>query len=179
MVRGGRRRSRGSPRLQPGQALAEFALVAVPLLLLLLGIVQFTYLYNAQVGLTNAVRDVARYGSALVANTNGTASASATLTRAFLQTSLSKYVAPFSSGQVGPGTQVCYAPYVDAAGASAVRVTVTAEYDHPLIVPIIGGIIDGLDGAMDGAFRITVSSDLRVDNPLQPIPNLSSAACVS
>lgn len=179
MVHRGRRKPGVGRWLQPGQALAEFALVAVPLLLLLLGIVQFTYLYNAQVGLTNAVRDVARYGSTLVANSNGTASASATLTRAFLQTSLSKYVTPFSSGQVGPGTQVCYTPYTDVSGAAAVRVTVTAEYDHPLIVPIIGGIIDGLDGATDGAFTITVRSDLRVDNPLQPIPSLSSAACAS
>ena len=171
--------SDGRKLREAGQSVAEFALVAVPLLLLLLGIVQFTYLYNAQVGLTNAVRDVARYGSVLVANTNGTASASATLTRAFLQTSLSKYVTPFASGQVGSGTQVCYSPYTDPSGASAVRVTVTAEYNHPLIVPIIGGIIDGFDGTSDGAFRIAVSSDLRVDNPREPVPNLSAPACAS
>ena len=43
-----------------GQALAEFALVLLPILLILVGIVQFGLLFGANVSLTNAAREGAR-----------------------------------------------------------------------------------------------------------------------
>lgn len=49
-----------------GQALVEFALVVLPLLLLIVGIVQFGLLLNANVTLTNAAREGARAGSIYV-----------------------------------------------------------------------------------------------------------------
>ena len=49
-----------------GQALVEFALVVLPLLLLIVGIVQFGLLLNANVTLTNAAREGARAGSVYV-----------------------------------------------------------------------------------------------------------------
>lgn len=164
---------------EAGQSVAEFAIVVVPLLLLLLGIVQFAYLYNAQIGLTNAVRDAARYGSTLVANSNATATTSATLAAAFLRGSLGTYVTPYSTAQVDPGTQVCYDDYLDSNGVNAARITVTAVYNHPLIVPLIGNIIDALDSAPgDGKFQITVTADLRVDNPPEPVPSIAGPICV-
>lgn len=50
---------RGS-RARRGQALAEFALVLLPLLLVLLGIIQMGLVFNAQVTITNAAREGAR-----------------------------------------------------------------------------------------------------------------------
>ena len=49
-----------------GQSLVEFALVLTPLLLILLGIIQFGLIFNAYVTLTNATREAAREGSVYV-----------------------------------------------------------------------------------------------------------------
>lgn len=43
-----------------GQSLVEFALVLIPLLLILLGIIQMGLVFNAQVTITNAAREGAR-----------------------------------------------------------------------------------------------------------------------
>lgn len=55
-----RRRARPAPR---GQALVEFAFVLLPVLLLIVGIVQFGLLFGANVTLTNAAREGARSGT--------------------------------------------------------------------------------------------------------------------
>ena len=52
-----------------GQALVEFSLVVLPLLLLIVGTVQFGLLLNANVTLTNAAREGARAGSIYVYRT--------------------------------------------------------------------------------------------------------------
>ena len=49
-----------------GQALVEFAFVLLPVLLLIVGIVQFGLLFGASVTLTNAVREGTRAGSIYV-----------------------------------------------------------------------------------------------------------------
>ncbi|MBF8291086.1 MAG: TadE-like protein, partial [Chloroflexi bacterium] len=48
---------------QKGQSLVEFALVLTPLFLILLGIIQFGFIFNAYITLTNATREAAREGS--------------------------------------------------------------------------------------------------------------------
>jgi TadE-like protein len=57
--RDGRRHARG-------QAMAEFALVLLPVLLLIVGIVQFGLLFGTNVTLTNAAREGARAGSVYI-----------------------------------------------------------------------------------------------------------------
>lgn len=54
---------RRASRSSPGQALVEFAFVLLPILLLIVGIVQFGLLFGASVTLTNAAREGARAGS--------------------------------------------------------------------------------------------------------------------
>ncbi|HEX6654616.1 MAG TPA: TadE family protein, partial [Candidatus Limnocylindria bacterium] len=51
------RRRPAEPR---GQALVEFAVVLMPVLLLIVGIIQFGLLFSANVTLTNAAREGAR-----------------------------------------------------------------------------------------------------------------------
>jgi len=46
-----------------GQSLVEFALVLVPLLLLILGVIQFGLIFNSYVTMTNAAREGARTGT--------------------------------------------------------------------------------------------------------------------
>lgn len=48
---------------QRGQSLVEFALVMMPLFIILLGIIQFGFVFNAYVTLTNASREGARVGT--------------------------------------------------------------------------------------------------------------------
>ena len=171
---------RASATRERGQAIAEFAVAAIPLLFLLLGILQFGFIYNAQVGLTNAVRDTARYGSSLVANTDANAPTAATNTYAFLTGSLGKYVTPYNAGllEIGTGaSEACFSQHDDGTGQSPVWVTVTAEYRHPLLVPLVGLIIDAFDGSFDNSFTITASTEIRVDNPSSPAPVLSATAC--
>jgi len=174
--RTGARRTRHAAN---GQALAEFAVAAVPLLLLLLGILQFALIYNAQVGLTNGVRDAARYGSSLVANTDAAAGQAADLTIAFLGTALAANVVPYDAANVGVGTQVCFAPGTDTPLPTEIRVRVTAVYGHPLVVPLINLIVDAADGNSDGLYTISSTIELRVDNPPDPPLAVAGAQCRS
>jgi Flp pilus assembly protein TadG len=52
-----------APGSQRGQSLVEFSLVMMPLFIILLGIIQFGFIFNAYVTLTNATREGARIGT--------------------------------------------------------------------------------------------------------------------
>ena len=58
-------RIRHRPRAE-GQSLVEFSLVLAPLFLILLGIIQFGFIFNSYITLTNATREGAREGSIYV-----------------------------------------------------------------------------------------------------------------
>jgi Flp pilus assembly protein TadG len=49
-----------------GQSLVEFALVLTPMFLLILGVIQFGFVFNSFVTITNAAREAARDGSIYV-----------------------------------------------------------------------------------------------------------------
>jgi Flp pilus assembly protein TadG len=46
-----------------GQSMVEFALILMPLFLILLGIIQFGFIFNTYIAMTNATRDAARQGT--------------------------------------------------------------------------------------------------------------------
>jgi Flp pilus assembly protein TadG len=48
---------------EAGQSLVEFSLVLIPLFLILLGIIQFGFIFNTYVTMANAARDAARLGT--------------------------------------------------------------------------------------------------------------------
>jgi Flp pilus assembly protein TadG len=56
----------------PGQAMVEFAAVLMPILLLIVGIIQFGLLFGANVTITNAAREAARAGTIYVYDYNHT-----------------------------------------------------------------------------------------------------------
>ncbi|MEA2520036.1 MAG: hypothetical protein QOF49_2116 [Chloroflexota bacterium] len=60
---GSRRRS---PEFERGQSLVEFSLILMPLFLILLGIIQFGFIFNTYITMTNAARDAARLGTVYV-----------------------------------------------------------------------------------------------------------------
>ena len=60
------RRVAGPARAEKGQSLVEFSLILMPLFLILLGIIQFGFIFNTYVTITNASRDAARLGTIYV-----------------------------------------------------------------------------------------------------------------
>jgi Flp pilus assembly protein TadG len=151
----------GSRRGQRGQALAEFALVLPIFMLIFFAIVQFGVLLSAHIGLTNAVREVARFGST-VPTSDGSPAAEV---EAYLtDTALPGHVAAYDASHLAVAT-VSYCDYQDSSGAYSVRLTVSATYAHPLFVPFVNIILDAIDGSSDGAFTLVTSEAMRVENP--------------
>ena len=58
-------------RSERGQSLVEFALVLMPLFVILLAIIQFGFIFNAYVTITNATREGARNGTVYVYDAAG------------------------------------------------------------------------------------------------------------
>lgn len=166
-----------APRLAPrssGQSLAEFALLVPVLAMIFLSIVQFAFIFAAQVGVTNALREAARLG-AITTPTTTTGQATSNgqgVYNALTDPStglLRKNVMAYSPSNVvtaGTGdTMVCYRLGTDAAGKPFVQVKVDVSYVHPLFVPLIAPILSGLDGnPTDGGLRIGASEEMRVEN---------------
>ncbi len=175
-------------RRHHGQALVEFALILVPLMLILAAILQFALALGTQVGITNAVREAARNAAASQTDTAALASANGHAVYVQLIGStglLAKNVQAYRTSQLvvtgSPITQVCYRTYTDPASTTQVMVRVEAHYRHPLFIPLISAILDGLDGSPDGAMRVGASEEIRVENPPSTIaPTLSgNPQCVT
>lgn len=60
------RRRRRSGQSERGQSLVEFSLILMPLFMILLGIIQFGFIFNTYIVMSNAVRDATRLGTVYV-----------------------------------------------------------------------------------------------------------------
>jgi Flp pilus assembly protein TadG len=154
----------GRRRGEEGQGLVEFALVLTPLLLLLLGIVQFGFIFNAYITVTSAAREAARSGTiyvydrthtksdndtarndeiqaSLVASLNGLAKTAPNFANGTTWTSsTSGTTATFVNGDITitytlPGNVTASDP------REGYRVTVRATYHQDLVIPMIGNLL--------------------------------------
>lgn len=158
-----------SRRDERGQALVEFALIAIPALMLILGTAQFGFLLGTQVGITNTARDIARWAATTPTATAGQASSNAAAAYTEMQTRLAANVPLYSVSNLNgssatPPSSVSYCSYTDPLGATAVQVNVTIQYRHPLFFPLMSAILDGLDGTTDGALRVGTTERMHVEN---------------
>jgi Flp pilus assembly protein TadG len=150
---------------ESGQALLELALI-VPILVLILGaLVQFALIFERQIGIENATREAARRTATFAAPDAGTAQQNADWGLATLQTLLGNSQSHEASRDT---IEVCiYTPSapddIDVSGNPQAMVRVKESYRHPVFLPIIDLIIDPIDGATDGALKITTSSTFRVE----------------
>jgi Flp pilus assembly protein TadG len=142
-----------------GQALVEFALVLPIAVIILAAIIQFASIFERQIGIENAIREDARAAAALPTdNSNASSNANWAFNRLFNAGGLlESNVQGYSAGSLG-NISVCYdnGP-ADPSGNGQILVTVTITYMHPLFVPIISGILDGIDNHTDGTLWVTSS----------------------
>jgi Flp pilus assembly protein TadG len=170
MLEGKQRRATRSARVpsrsrESGQALLELALVAPIIILLLMGLIQFALIFERQIGINNAVREAARRAATFDTPDSATASTNAAWTLTTLQSLLGNSQAHETSRDV---IEVCIvtpaAPYdVDASGNEQVVVRIKASYRHPLFLPIVTQIIDGIDGANDSSLLASTSTEFHVE----------------
>jgi Flp pilus assembly protein TadG len=161
-----------------GQAVVEFAIVLPVVALIFASVVQFAFIFERQIGIENAIREASRTAAALPTDDSNAATNAAwayecligqtgdpsppdTCGRHLLQTNVQSY----SVASVANLT-VCYdnGSIADASGNGQILVTVTIAYRHLLFVPIVSGILDGIDGTQDGALQVTATSTFHVEN---------------
>jgi Flp pilus assembly protein TadG len=149
---------------EAGQSLVEFALIVTPLFMLLLGIIQFGFIFNSYVTLTNAARDAAREGTVQVYDRTLSKDLNDLVRNEKIRTTLlgsmnlmSKTAPRFTTGSTwtattGTGTKTytngdLRITYTLPTGISesdprtGQQVTVVASYHQDLIVPLISELL--------------------------------------
>jgi len=144
-----------------GQALVEFALVAMIFFLLCFAVIDFSWLMFNQMAMQDAVREAARFA----ATGNHLTSAGNTLSRddsikqvlnqLAMGTNVEQILITNSAGTLGPGGTA-------SAGTPGTVVTITAVCDIPLLTTAIGSIFGS-----DNKFHFTVSSSFK-NEPFPP-----------
>ena len=151
---------RCSPTRARGQSLVEFALVLLPLFLLILGVVQFGLIFNSYVTMTNAAREGARTGTIYVYDRTLSKAQNDTARNAAIRTSvlasmnlLAKTSPQFAGGSTwtASGTTftnghmtITYAVpdgVTDSDPRVGQTITVRAVYHQDLIVPMIAALL--------------------------------------
>jgi len=143
-----------------GQSLVEFALVLTPLFLILLGITQFGFIFNAYITITNATREAAREASIYVYDRSLSPSANDAARNAVILTTFQNSLnllspnAPYftttgtwtQSGETftnGDITVTYTLPgdVVDSDPRVGQSVTVQVRYHQDLLIPLIAALL--------------------------------------
>ena len=147
-------------RPTPGQSLVEFALVMLPLFVILLGIIQFGFVFNAYVTMTNASREGARLGSVYVYDAglskaqNDLARNNSIRTSVLASMNLLAMTSPnfatsgtwtqsgltFSNGDLVV-TYVLPSGTTDTDARVGQQITVRATYHQDLVIPLIAQLL--------------------------------------
>jgi Flp pilus assembly protein TadG len=143
-----------------GQSLVEFALVLTPLLLLILGVVQFGLIFNSYVTMTNAAREGARTGTIYVYDRTLSKAQNDTARNAAIRSSvltsmnlLAKTSPQFAGGSTWTANGTIFTngdmtiTYAVPAGVTesdprvGQTITVRAIYHQDLIIPMIAALL--------------------------------------
>jgi Flp pilus assembly protein TadG len=155
------RRRRG----RQGQALAEFAIVAPILFLLLFGVLQLGLLMGAQNGLVNGVRDATRKAATYRVN-ELTFDGNAFCTGVYdqLESDLNASIPGFVAANLTYSVGYQWEQDPDTSQWFVVA-HIDSHYGHPLYVPLVSYILDGVDGITDSRLELAASEQMRVENP--------------
>jgi Flp pilus assembly protein TadG len=143
-----------------GQSLVEFALILTPLFLLLLGIIQFGFIFNAYVTMTNAAREGARTGTIVIydrslsKDQNDLARNEAIKTSVLQSMNLLGKTSPnFTTGSTWTKSSLTFTNgdivvtyllptgVTDTDARTGYQVTVKSTYHLDLIVPIVSNFL--------------------------------------
>lgn len=157
-----------------GQSLVEFALVLTPLFLILLGIIQFGFIFNAYITITNATREAAREASIYVYDRSMTAAQNDLARNGKIRTTfqgslnlLSPSAPHFTttgtwtqSGETFTNgdlivTYVLPGDIADSDQRTGQTVTVRVNYHQDLLIPFIAALLP-----RDGNGRMILSGEV-------------------
>lgn len=161
------RRTTGGSQ-QRGQALVEFALVAPLLVLLLTAIFQFAFVLQAQMGLTNAVREAARRAAA---TSPSDASSLMTWTDGQLTGGtglLAQNVQGYSVSRLATNPPTVNLCAYSIGGVTSQMINVTATYNYPVFFPLLLAFATG-----NPDWTLSASAQMRLENPLASAPSTS------
>ena len=159
-VRFQRRAPRRPASSESGQSLVEFSLVLMPLFLILLGIIQFGFIFNTYVTMTNAARDAARLGTVYVYDRDLTKDQNDLARNESIKSAvtssmnlLSKVSPQFATGSTWTKSGLTFTngdlviTYVVPSGVTdsdtreAQQITVKATYHQDLVIPLISALL--------------------------------------
>lgn len=167
-----------------GQALAEFALVAPILFLLMFAVIQLGLLFGAQNGLVNGLRETARRASTFRVNVESFVDpVLTTVICDRIQTELVTQLREAMPGYAGPTHLTRTITYrwtgnPDSGSTYFLSIDISATYKHPLYVPLIAWFLDGVDGTPgDGNLTLNAREQMRIENPPQPPSGVTQKAC--
>ena len=156
---------------ESGQSLVEFSLVLMPLFFILLGIIQFGFIFNAYVTMTNAARDAARLGTVYIYDRSLSKAQNDLARNTSIKSSvlasmnlLGKTAPHFTTGSTWTQSGLVFtngdlvvtyavpAGVTDTDPRSGEQVTVKATYHQDLVIPLIGELLPQDAG---GRLRLT------------------------
>jgi Flp pilus assembly protein TadG len=169
-----RRRRRG----EDGQSLVEFSLILAPLLFLLLGIIQFGFVFQTYITLSTAAREAAREASIYVYDQNSSQAVNDALRNTAAKTALLgafngmvKTAPNFTTGSTWTTTtsgstitttngdlRITYTlptTVTDSDPRTGWRITVQATYHQDLIIPLISSFLP-----KDGNGRLPLGAEV-------------------
>jgi Flp pilus assembly protein TadG len=148
-----------------GQSLVEFALVLLPLVLVLLGIMQFGLIFNAYVTVANAAREGARAGTIFVPDANASQSSNDSNRAAYISANVNAALGFLNPAEVttvstySSGSTACQGTASDPRRKNQC-VNVAVTYHLTPIIPLIG---DLLPRAADGKMSIPAKSQMVIN----------------
>jgi len=132
-------------RRAEGQALPEFALVLPIFLFVAFAIVQVGLLMAGDVALVNGTRDAARAAVTYRVVGSTATEAACALAGAEIQSKLAGAMPGFTTARLRG--DVTYSQVAGPTGGAAFTVvTIHASYAQPLVIPLVGAILDRVDG---------------------------------
>ena len=193
--RGSRSQSRRLATGESGQALLELALVVPLLVLLVMAIFQFAFVFQSQMGLTNAVREAARRAAATEPTVAPVWTGGGSLAE-WVQVQLcgdpippcaggllDQNVQAFEGGALvtdPPTVMICsYTVQISGSPETQYRIQTDVEYKHPLFFGPLAFATDFVDGNQNGFWDLSASAQMRLENIDETVTGFSDpGACV-
>jgi len=171
---------RNRRRREQGQTLAEFAITAPILFLLLFGVIQVGLLMATQNGLVNGVRDSTRRAATYRVNEQSLSGAIFTAVCDAVDDELEKRLQKEIPGFINdPGRRTTTVEYTWNADPTtneySLIANVRVQYTAPLFIPLVGLL---LNPANPDRFPLSASEQMRVENPpITPISPGTAQTC--